>query len=231
MRGKRAKQGRWRSLSRLRGCLAKVPDWREAAGQRHPLDAILALVVVGTVCDCPNLEAIADWGRWLPRRLLGELGFTRKTSPCRSTVGRVLEGLDVAAFEAVLREWCEALDERERDELRAVAIDGKTSRGSSWCKKDLPGIHVLSAFDVGRGAVLASVPVDAKTNEAKAAVPLLASLELADTVVTGDAAFTQKEICEGIAERGGHYLLAVKDNQPSLREAIEVAFDRPDSPL
>ena len=116
----------------------------------------------------------------------------------------------------------------DEDELRAIAIDGKTVRGTVG--RDLPGVHVLSAFNVGRGLVLASAPVE-KTNEAKSAEGLLADLDLKGALVTGDAAFAQKSLCTQVTEQQGHFVLAVKDNQPSLKEAIALTFDPPDSPL
>ncbi len=68
------------------------------------------------------------------------------------------------------------------------------------------------------------MPVDEKTNEHKAAMELLESLVLEGRVIVGDAIFCQREVCEKIRDRGGHYFVVVKDNQPTLRQNIESAF-------
>ncbi len=218
-----------RGIGSLVKVLEAVPDRRSRRGRRHPLSAVLSLIAVGTLCDCPHQDAIAQWGRLLSRRMVRDLGFTRRLTPCAATLHNVLKGLDVAAFEAVLREWSAQLERDDRAEIRAIAIDGKTARGSAG--KEIPAVHVLSAFDVAQGVLLASAEVGAKTNEAKRAEPFLASLDIEGAVVTGDAAFTQKPICGQILGQKGEFLFVVKDNQPSLKEAIETAFTPPDSPL
>ena len=157
------------------------------------------------------------------------MGFTREKTPCASTLHEVFSTLDVAAFETALRAWASGLDANSARKFRAIAIDGKTARGTIG--RDLPGIHVLSAFDVGNGIVVASTPVDGKTNEAKTAEQFLRELDLEGALITGDAAFAQRALCTQITGSGGDFLLAVKDNQPSLKQAIELAFDPPDSPL
>jgi predicted transposase YbfD/YdcC len=77
---------------------------------------------------------------------------------------------------------------------------------------------------------LTEIPVDAKTNEHKAALELLRLVPLNGVLVTGDAMFTQREVVHEITARGGTYLLTVKDNQPALRQAILDAFAAPVSP-
>jgi predicted transposase YbfD/YdcC len=72
--------------------------------------------------------------------------------------------------------------------------------------------------------------VDAKTNEHKAALKLLKLIPLQGVLVTGDAAFTQKDFSQDIITRGGDYFLTVKDNQPGLNKALLDAFVAPVSP-
>ena len=217
------------AVASLLEALKRVADRRQSQGRRHPLHAILALITIGTLCGCQHQEGVAEWGRLLGRGMRRALGFTHKKTPAPSTLHLVLKELDVQALEEALRGWAASLTDRDREELRAIAIDGKTARGSAG--KELPGVHVLSAFDVGAGIVLASVEVGAKTNEAKCAERFLSELDLEHAVVSGDAAFTQKKLCGEICDGKGEFVLAVKDNQPSLLEAIQTAFTPPDSPL
>lgn len=89
---------------------------------------------------------------------------------------------------------------------------------------------MLSLLDHQTGCTLSQVRVDEKTNEAKAALELLRSLVLEGRVITGDAMFCQREICQEIIDSGGHYFLVVKDNQPTLKEAIAAEFQAAFSP-
>lgn len=209
--------------------LKRVPDHRVAEGKRHPLFAILTLITVATICGCQGQRGIAMWGRIQPQKVRRALGFTRRRTPAHSTLHVVLKLLDVAAFEQALRDWAATLGPSDMKSLRAIALDGKTVRGSIG--KDTPGVHVMTAFDVGRGIVLASMAVKTKSSEARVAEELLPALPLRGAVLTGDAAQTQRRLCRAVVEGGGDYMFTVKDNQPNLRQAIETAFDPPSSPL
>ena len=109
-----------------------------------------------------------------------------------------------------------------------LALDGKTARG----RRDgqAPAIHLLAAYAPDVQAVVAQLRVDAKTNELKAALEMLAVLPIEARVLTADAIQTHREICAAVIERGGDYLLPVKDNQPELRDAIATGFTRAFSP-
>jgi predicted transposase YbfD/YdcC len=85
-------------------------------------------------------------------------------------------------------------------------------------------------LDQRTGCVLSQTRVDAKTNEHKAALELLKGMVLEGRVVTGDAMFCQREVCQQIRDDGGHYLFTVKDNQPTLKESIAAEFRAAFSP-
>ena len=200
--------------------LRAVPDHRRAAGRRHSLPAVLAFLCCGMVCGNRSLLAIAEWGRAHEAWCCATFGFTRRT-PCVNTLHRVLKGLDVVAFEAALRAWL--LPQLPPPlPLEPVAIDGKAVRGAK--DQHLPGSYLLSAFAVRRGVVLAQVPIGDRENELTQVPAVLAHLDLAGTLVTGDALFAQRALCEQIVGRGGHYLLAVKDNQLQLQQEIARSF-------
>ena len=78
--------------------------------------------------------------------------------------------------------------------------------------------------------MLSQTRVDAKTNEHKGALEILKTLVLEGRVITGDAIFCQRELCEEVRDRGGHYFFVVKDNQPALKEAIAAEFKAAFSP-
>ena len=209
----------------LLSALAAVPDHRRAAGRRHSLPAVLAFLCCGMLCGGRSLLAIAEWGRAHQEWCCAVFGF-RRCTPCVSTLHRILTGLDVEAFEIALRCWLEP-HLATRVALEPVAIDGKAVRGAK--DQHLPGAYLLSAFASRRGAVLAQLAIGERENELTQALPLLGQLELNDVLVTGDALFTQRALCRHIVEHGGHYLFEVKDNQPTLLQALQRSF-RDDAP-
>ena len=210
----------------LYAILARLPDCRKARGKVYPLPALLTMTVAAILCGCKTLTAVAQWGRDY-NHLLGHLGFTKKRggryrSPCFGELSLIYAALDADAFEGALRAWLQA-----DGAGGAVAVDGKCLRGSRHGA--VPGVHLVSAFDCGARAVLAQVPIGG-TNEAKAALALLGLIPLEGVVVTGDAAFTQRDFCEEVLKGGGDYFLPVKDNQPELKDAIAAGFERAFSP-
>lgn len=192
--------------------LADIPDPRHRRGIRHPLSAILGLAVVAMLTGCKSYQAIAQFGRDKGFALAHVLGFRRGKTPTKATYSILFRRLDVVAFEAALAGW---IASRLSDEQTAViALDGKTLRGSR--DGEVPGHHLVAAYAVAAAAVLAQVRVDAKTNEHKAALQLLGILPVQDRIVTGDAIFCQRDLCQKIVDDGGDYVFTVKDNQPSL---------------
>jgi len=209
--------------------LASVPDPRSPKGRRHPLIAILSLTVVATLAGMKSLEAIAQFGRDHGVAFAHALGFTRGKTPNKSCLSKLFRRLDVAALEEALGRWI--LGRVQHHGWDAIAIDGKTARGSA--DGDAPGVHLLTAYVPAAAAVLKQIRVDAKTNEHKASLRLLGVLPLAAKVVTADAMFTHRDFAQEVRDQGGDYILIVKDNQPELKAHIQAALhqDADFSPL
>lgn len=209
--------------------LAQVPDPRGRQGRRHPLAAMLAAVVCAVLCGARGYSAIVQWLHALPVPWWHRLGFTRRP-PKDHAFRDLLAAIAPEAFEAVVRAWVSAAlgEAIPVDELRAIALDGKTLRGTLTPHQR--AVHLLSLFDQRMGCVLSQQRVDEKTNEHKAALELLKTVVLKDCVVTGDAMFCQREICQQIIDSGGDYFVVVKDNQPSLQETIAAEFRAAFSP-
>src|SRR5262249_38672864 len=113
--------------------LAHVEDPRKARGKRHPLSAILALSVAATVCGAQSYGAIAEWGRSHGAALARALGFTREQTPCAGTLHYLFTRLDRQTLEKALSQWAQAVLAAfppPKGSLDALAIDGKTLRGS-----------------------------------------------------------------------------------------------------
>jgi predicted transposase YbfD/YdcC len=202
---------------------ADLPDpRRETDNKLHCLVDILTLAVCAVLGGAETWDAIAEYGRskeaFFRRFLQLPNGI-----PSPDTFGRVFARLDPRAFADRFARWmtsaCEATG------LVPVAIDGKSCRAAK--KATATGcLHTVSAFATQGRLTLGQVAVPEGSNEIAVIPDLLQTLDLAGAIVTIDAAGCQKGNAEIIRAGGGHYLLAVKGNQPALLAAVEAAFDQ-----
>ncbi len=207
---------------------AAMPDFRKPRGKRHPLTAIFALACCAMLCGARSYSAIAEWGRNYGTRIAQALGFTHGT-PCAATLHTIFRHVNRDEFEAHLGAWADSvvgsLPAAPEMPGTAVALDGKTLRGSK--KQGAPGTHLLSALAHQVGVTLAQHAVDDKTNEITVVETILHQLVLEGRIVTMDALLTQRHVAQTIVDKGGDYVMIVKDNQPRLRADIELVFTLP----
>lgn len=196
----------------------EIPDRRGTKGRQYPLRSVLSLALAAMLSGANDLRAIFRWGRRLPPEGLYLLGLER--APCHATYHYFFKALDVSAAERVLGRWA-----RGEGPLGHVAIDGKRLRGSAAAGHDgSAGVHLLAAFADRLGAVIGQLRVPPDGNEITAALALIKSLPLEGAILTGDAEFCQRAICEAVRDAKGDYLFTVKANQPRLMADIAVAF-------
>ena len=200
-------------------------DERKARGKRYRLALVLLLVVLAKLCGEDRPYGITQWITARTRGLIGILGLSCRRLPSLNTYRRVLrDAVDVAQLQEAVKRFLCRDPSTERSVL--VTIDGKTLRGSLAPGQD-QALHLLAAYLPAEGIVLMQVAVASGENELSAAPRVLQSLDLRGKVVIGDAMFTQRELSIQIVEAGGDYIWLVKDNQPSLREAIAQLFVPP----
>jgi predicted transposase YbfD/YdcC len=201
-----------------------LSDPRHRRNRKHLLVDIMVICVAGIVCGCDGPTAIHRWARnrldWLAQYLSLPNGI-----PSRDCIRRLLLALKPAAFQQCFQAWiASAFICENSGGKRLIAVDGKTCRGSHDAGKDLGPLHIVSAWASEEGVALGQVATDAKSNEITAIPLLLGQLDLSSTIVTIDAMGCQKEIVSIIVTAGGDAVIAVKDNQPKLKEAIEAFF-------
>jgi predicted transposase YbfD/YdcC len=197
-------------------------DPRVERTRKHPLINILFIAVCGVLSGANSFAGIEEFGHdrrtWFARFL-----DLRNGIPSDDTFARVLARLDPGAFEKCLLSWMQAV--QEITDHRLIAIDGKTLRGSYDRQEGKAAIHMVSAWASENKLSLGQVVVEEKSNEITAIPELLRLLDVSGALVTIDAMGCQKEIAELIRERGGDYVLAVKQNQPTLYAQVEEAID------
>jgi DDE_Tnp_1-associated/Transposase DDE domain len=194
----------------LRQYLAQVPDPRGCKGRRHDFTATLTAAVCSMLQGCRGFEAIGQWLSEVPIDFCHSLGFTRRP-PTASGLRKLLGRIDVVLFEGALSRWIsDVLDESAIPE--EISMDGKALRGT-WDRFQR-AVQLLTVIDSRTKCVLHQKLVPSETNEHKASLEMLRDLVLTGRVLTADAAFCHQDVCEVIVERGGHYVLPVKENQP-----------------
>lgn len=209
--------------------LQQIPDPRGRKGRRHNFEAMLATIVCAFLQGARGFSAIAQWIHSQDVHFWHELGYTRKP-PKLGAFRKLLMKLSAECFERAIGAWVtDCLGKPAEEEApQPVAMDGKTLCGT--LEPHQRALHLLSVLDQATGCTLNQVPVDDETNEFKMVGTVLRDLVLKGRVVAGDAMFYQREVCQHVVSQGGHYLLIVKDNQPSLKEAIAAEFEADFSP-
>jgi hypothetical protein len=212
-------------LTSLWDRLSQIPDPRNPSGRRFSLQSILSLIIAGLLCGKLSVRAIARWGRRLQQEDLKIIGITREKSPSQSSIHYLLTRIDVAAVEKVLGAWIQSLT--QNDNLH-IALDGKTLKGSA--SEEYKALHLLAAYCTNISGVFAQIGLDSKEGEIMGAKKILFEIPVCGDIISGDAIFCQREICQSIVQEKGEYIFMVKGNQPSLQEDINTAFSGTISP-
>jgi predicted transposase YbfD/YdcC len=183
------------------------------------METVLCTAIVGLACGQKTFTAIVDFvagqEAWFARFLDMANG-----TPSEDTHRRVFEAISPEQLGRVFSKWAALLKEGGAQEV--IAIDGKTLRNSGSSSER--ALHLVSAWATENGLVLGQVATDEKSNEITAIPKLLETLDIMDAIVTIDAMGCQRIIAEEICTKGAHYLLAVKENQPTLLAEVKAVF-------
>ena len=199
-----------------------IPDpRRQCQNLKHRLEDILVLGFCGLLGGCDDFVEIAEWANQNVAFFRTFLELPHGI-PSHDTFNRVFAAVQTTTLQEVLLPW---LLERRGLPGDWIHLDGKAMRHTRRNGRGLGALHVVSAWAGQAGLTLGQVAVDAKSNEITAMPQLLELLDLRQKIVTIDAMGCQKGIAEIIVEQEGDYVLAVKDNQPTLHAEIQAAFE------
>ena len=196
----------------------ELPDPRQAAKVVYPLDEVLLLALLAVLAGAEAFTDIARFGE-------KKLAFLRRFRPFRDgtpphdRIGDIFAALDAEHFQRCFVAWVASVTGIPEG---VIAIDGKTMRRSGQKSRGKSPIHMVSAFAARQRLVLGQVKVAEKSNEIIAIPKLLNMLAIEGAIVTIDAIGCQRDIAQAIINKKADYVLALKGNQGSLREDVEL---------
>lgn len=192
-----------------------LPDPRQRGKVMYPLEEVLLLCLLAVLAGAETIVDIARFGQ-------KKLAFLRRFrpfaegTPAHDHLGDILASLEAEPFQRCFVAWVVSLTGTTAE---VIAIDGKTSRRSKGAKAP---IHMVSAFAARQRLVLGQIKVADKANEILAIPRLLDMLAIEGAIVTIDAMGCQRGIAQKIIDKKADYVLALKGNQGTLREDVEV---------
>jgi predicted transposase YbfD/YdcC len=198
---------------------AALPDPRVERTREHQLLDILTIALCAVICGADGFVGMVTFAEAKERWLRGFLALPGGL-PSHDTFGRVFAALDPAAFQACFLTWVRAMAPGTAGQV--VPIDGKARRGARGSGQ--AAVRMVSAWASASGLVLGQMAVAEKSNEIVAIPALLDLLDLAGATVTIDAMGCQTAIAAQIVAQGADYVLALKDNHPTLPEEVRATF-------
>ncbi len=195
-----------------------LTDPRQQGKVTYPLDEVLLLALLATLAGA---EAFTDIARFGEKKigLLRRFRPFKDGTPPHDRIGDIFAALDAEQFQRCFVAWVASVTGIPAG---VIAIDGKTVRRSGRKRDDKAPIHMVSAFAARQRLVLGQVKVAEKSNEIMAIPKLLDMLAIEGAIVTIDAMGCQRDIARKVLDKKADYVLALKGNQGSLREDVEV---------
>ncbi len=206
----------------LFGCLEQVADPRRPRGVRHPFQAILRLTLLGLVCGQTTMAHIALFARMHWMTLKEPLGFVRDHPPHATTISRTLAGVSYEQLQGALTGWvAQVVSDREM----SAAVDGKWAKQSEDAQGNpLVMVNVL-AHDLR--LCLAQWPASEKRYEPGVLREQLGWLFESYPglqLLTMDALYAERDLCQAIVSHGRDYLVRIKGNRPEVLTALAGGF-------
>ena len=199
-----------------------LEDPRDVRGKKYKLIDILIMTIYGLLCGLTDYTNIADFMK-LKEDYFTKLLKLENGTPSHDCLSDIFARIDPKKFMKLFIEWTKEMVENRTG--KKISIDGKAIRSATDKINNGNIPYIVSAFIGELGLSIGEVKVDDKSNEITAIPDLLDLLEIEGAIITIDAIGTQEDIVNKIVEKGGHYVLPVKDNQRELRKQIKLKFE------
>lgn len=209
------------SFGKLQEKMKEIEKDSEHKGYYYKISDILTIMICGMLCNLQTIADIYEWAKAEPVRefLLKEFGIFKL--PSRAQFYNLIGCVNPQKFTLVFIEWVKEVL-KCNEEIRIISIDGKTICSTDQRSEDNKPLHILSAIDAESKLVLGSLPCKTKISEPEIFRELIKILDLSGAIVVADALHCQKKSAEQVVDEGGDYLFVVKDNEPILKEDIEL---------
>ena len=200
------------------GYFKDLPDPRQHGKVSYPLDEVLLLCLLAVLAGAETFIDIARFGD-------KKLALLRRFRPFRTARRRTI-------ISATSSPRSMPSSSSAASSPGSPSLTGARGGGHRHRRQDLApvrseeggkaAIHMVSAFAARQRLVLGQVKVAEKSNEIIAIPKLLDMLAIEGAIVTIDAMGCQRDIAQKIVDKKADYVLALKGNQGSLREDVEL---------
>ena len=223
----------------------EIPDGRKKRGVRYSLALLLTLIVLAKLAGEDTISGVVEWVRLREQWLNEHLGLEQQHWPCNSTYTYALRKLDAQVCTRIISaaltrahtsrrcgdEPSRLLKDPRQVSQQHVAFDGKAMRGTNGHEMaHQPAVHLCALYEVATGNVIAQRAVQEKENEISAIKEMLTPVFVKGRLISADAMHTQREFCATVTRYEGDYVLIAKDNQPTMRQDLQLFFEDPDAP-
>ena len=199
-----------------------LEDPRDERGKKYKLIDILIMTIYGLLCGLKDFTNIADFMK-LKEDYFTKLLNLENGTPSHDCLSDLYASIDPKQFMKIFIEWTKDILEKKTG--KKISIDGKAIKSATDKINNGNIPYIVSAFIREIGLSMGEVKVDDKSNEITAIPELLDLLDIEGATITIDAIGTQEDIVNKIVNKGGHYVLPVKDNQRILKKEIKSQFD------
>ena len=199
-----------------------LEDSRDERGKKYELIDILIMTIYGLLCGLKDFTNIADFMK-LKEDYFTKLLNLENGTPSHDCLSDLYASIDPKQFMKIFIEWTKDILEKKTG--KKISIDGKAIKSATDKINNGNIPYIVSAFIGEIGLSIGEVKVDDKSNEITAIPELLDLLDIEGATITIDAIGTQEDIVNKIVNKGGHYVLPVKDNQRILKKEIKSQFD------
>ena len=209
------------SFKRLREKMTEVEKECERKGYYFKISDALTIMICGMLCGLQNISDIYEWAKSEPTKQFLFDEFKIHKLPSRAQFYNLIGYVNPKKFNIMFIEWVEEILKNDNKD-RTIAIDGKTICSTSQRSEDGQPLHILSAAVSESKLILGSQPCKTKISEPEVFRELIGILDVSGAIVAADALHCQKKSAKKVIEENGDYLFVVKDNEPRLREDIEL---------
>ena len=191
------------------------------------------MVMCGIICGCKDLEEMVEVLENKIEVIQKYIEIER--IPCLSTFSNILSVLNALQVELCILSICRNVvndtliigekPQKIQEELKEISIDGKAIRSTNNYGDPEKALQIVTAYDINSRIPVAQTEIKDKTNEITAGREILNMFEVTGAIITADAIHCQKETIKQIVDKGGDYIIQIKENQKNLYKDISLLFD------